>query len=215
MSDVKSKNTKDLIQSLSDELIPVRCMKHPFLRVLPWFIFAGVYVAASIVYLGMRGDMFEKLADPYFVFEMVMMFALSISAALASVWLCVPDMRGQKWMLAVPLTLFSGFIVWTALRFNMERYSMPDVHWHKCMTEAIIFGLIPGIAMSVLSMRGKTTRPFTLAFMNALSIGGLGYIGLRITCGSENIGHISFYHIFPYMVFGIIISMIGRYIYRW
>jgi len=215
MSDMTSKNTKDLIESLSADLEVIKPIAHPVFRVIPWVVFSVIYSVIIVKYLGMRSDIVPKMTDPYFLFEIVLVISMSLSAAIAAAWICVPDMRGQKWMIAVPFSLLFVFAMLIGIKAIVESYTAPGLFWHKCVTEATIFGVLPVLAIIVLTIRGKTTRPVMLSIMNVISVGGLAYAGLRLTCMSDNIGHVNTFHILPYLVFGLLISLIARRLYRW
>lgn len=204
-----------LIDGLSDEIKAVKVMAHPFKRAIPWIIISLLYLSVSIGLIGFRPDIGIKIGDANFVFEIILVLAMSIKAGLCAIWLCVPDMRGQKWMLAVPVSLFLSFIVWTGLRVLLEPMEILHMHWHTCYTAFIVFGAIPALMIFILSMAGRTTHPYILSGMNTLAVGGLGYIGLRLVCMSEDIGHALAYHILPFAVLGLVSSIIGRKIYHW
>lgn len=207
--------TDDLITSLSDDLIEIKIMPHPLKRVALWIAITLSYAAIILTFLSIRPDFSIKLNDPNFVFELIHIFSISISAMACSSWLCVPDMRGQKWMLAVPTTLFSGFIIHILLRSIMEHHELPSLYVHHCITNSTIFGVIPALLIITLSIKGKTTHPYIMSFMNTMAVGGLGYLGMRITCMADDIGHLYAYHLSPYILFAIVISLVGRRIYRW
>lgn len=208
-------NTESLITSLSDDLSEVKCMGHPMRRVALWAVLAVSYTVLMVVFFVIRPDFETKLHDPHYVFELTYILAISISSMVCSSWLCVPDMRGQKWMLAVPMTLFVVFTLQIVLRTAMESHEVPKFLVHHCMTDSIVFGVVPAFMIVLLSIKGKTTRPFAMSFMNALAVGSMGYLGLRVVCMSDDIGHLYAYHLLPYIIFGIVISMVGRRIYRW
>ncbi len=210
-----SVNTEKLIASLASDLEEVRCASHPLKKAMPWFVFAVFYVAFVVAVFGMRADFLDQIRNPTYVFEMLLVVLMSMSASLCSLWLCVPDMRGQKWMLAVPLSLFSVLVTWIVVRLTLSLDHMPEIVWHKCITEAIIFGLVPAVTLVLLASRGKTTQPKMMSFMNIIAIGGLGYIGLRLTCVSEDIGHILSFHFAPYIFIGALIALAGVKIFRW
>lgn len=207
--------TDALIDSLCGDLDHVCCLKHPAKRFINFLIFLTLYLVISISIIGIRGDIMLRLLDFTFSFEILLILSMSIFAALSSIWLCIPDMRQQKWLLAVTLTLFSTFTAWTILRMSLDSFVMPDHHWHACYLVSIIFGAIPALVIFVASIKGKTTHPLLLSAMNTLSIGGAGYIGLRLVCTSDDIGHICIFHILPYILFAFIASIIGRKIYCW
>ncbi|PCK00219.1 MAG: hypothetical protein COA45_00070 [Zetaproteobacteria bacterium] len=211
----KKQNTESLIASLSDNFSGIKVMPHPIRHLALWSVLAVSYTLLIIIFLKIRPDLSDKLENPNYIFELLQILAISISAAFCSSWLCVPDMRGQKWMLVVPITLFVAFSLQIILRTTMETHDLPHIYFHHCSMKSIIFGVIPAIALFLMSTRGKTTHPISMSLMNALAIGGMGYLGLRIICMSDNIGHLYGYHLLPYILFGIIISLVGRRIYRW
>lgn len=208
-------NTDNLIDSLASELQEVKCACHPLKTALPWFIFAIIYLAFAIAVLGIRPDFSDRLLDSSYLFELVLVMLMSISATFSSLWLCFPDMRGQRWMLAVPISLFAILMIWLGLRTTMHLDHAPHVYWSGCINEALIFGLLPALTLALLAARGKTTQPQMMSFMNTIAIGGLGYLGLRITCSMEDMGHIMIYHFAPYIFIGFAIAAAGIKIYRW
>ena len=214
MSD-KKQNTKDLIEELSGELTEVKVMRRPIDVALFWSALAITYIVVTITVLGVRGDIDNKIQDPVYIFELLHVIAISISAAICSACLRIPDIRGQKWMLAIPTSLFAAFVTWVALRLGLESYDMSGFGWGHCHSDSIAFGAIPAFMILFFSMRGKTTHPNMMSLMNILSVGAIGYLGLRITCASDDIGHLLGFHILPYLLFGIVISMVGKRIFRW
>ncbi len=207
--------TDKLIDKLSLDCEPRRLMPHPLKLAVPWVMFSFLYVVGVVFFQGFRTDIVQRLADPVFVFELVMASSLSISAALASIWLCIPDIRGQRWIIAVPTVLFAVFSFRLLLHVFLDSFHVPAIHWNLCYMSSLIYGVLPALAIIFLSMRGKTTHPVLMAFMVSISVGGVGYIGLRLVCSSEDIGHICCYHVLPYVLFGFLVSLLGYRLYRW
>lgn len=204
-----------LIDSLCVELSEVKVMQHPMKRVLPWLVLGVLYLIASVSYFDLRADIHLKLLQPHYWLELILIAGMAVTAALCSAWLCVPDMSGQRWMLAVPLTLLSVFLVWKGLRLALEDFAMPAAPWHICFFQAFVFGVIPGIMIFLLSARGRTTQPNMLCLMNALAFGGLGYIGLRLTTGAEDVGYTCVSQILPMILLCLTASLLARRLYRW
>ena len=208
--------TKQLIEALTEDLKPIKCLKHPLKRVLCWTLFTGIYVFLIIFYLGLRPDFIIKISsEPSYIFELFLAFAMSMSGAISSHWLCVPDMRGQNWMPVVSTTLFTVLFGWLFLQFSVEFNFLEQMHFSHCMIDGTLFGLIPAASIVFLSMRGKTTRPALMVFMNIIAACGIGYMGLRLTCGCDNTSHIVIHHILPYILMGGIIAVLGQKLYRW
>lgn len=207
--------TDALIDSLCAELKPCCKMRHPFWNVGGWLVFAFLYVVGTVYLQGFRIDIITKLHHVDFVFELSLVAAMSVSAAFCAMWLCVPDMRGQNWMVSVPFTLFAALVLLLGLRAGLNGFVMPEIQWCFCYKSSLLYGLIPAFTIFLISMKGKTTHPYLLAFMVSLAVGGLGYLGLRLVCLSEDIGHILIIHTLPYFLFGLVAALIGRRIYRW
>ncbi len=212
----ENNETQQLIEDLAGDLEPVERMNHPFKRALYWILFSGVYVALVIYYLGLRPDFTMKLgSDPAYIFELLLAFMMSMSGVMSSHWLCVPDMRGQNWMPVVSATLFTVLVGWLALQLSVEFNFLDHMHFSHCMLDGTIFGLIPAASIVFLSMRGKTTRPVLMVFMNIIAACGIGYLGLRLTCGCDDTSHIVIHHILPYVLMGGVIAALGQKLYRW
>lgn len=212
------KNAMDstaLIESLSDTLTPMKPMAHPFLRVLPWIFCGAFYTLVCVLVIGVRPDIQDKIVSPYFVYEILMMTFVGLSASFASSYLCVPDMRGVKWLAALPLTALGAFFLWIFTRSLAEPVSMPHVHWVNCFNDGIVLGFIPAIAMVIFVRKGATTAPRMMALMNTLAVAALGFIGLRFTCPLDTIGHAVITHLIPFMVLGILTGVLARRLYRW
>ena len=207
--------TNNIIDDLAAELEPVKALRHPFMRALPWLVFTVLYVLFGIFLLGVRGDFISKLNDSTYIFEMSLVLVMSISATMCSLWMCVPDMRGQKWLVATSLTLISVVLSWIITQAVMNIDHTPFGHWSHCFSDAVFFGLLPAASIVFMSMKGNTTQPYLMILMNVIAVSGLGYIGLRITCASDDIGHICVFHILPYIALGAFIGIIGRRFYRW
>ena len=213
---MNNQSVEACIDNLAEDLRPVRRFRHPFLRALPWIFVAFLYVTAVVQYLGVRPDLMStRISDPAFLFEAGMMLAISLSAALAALWLCVPDMRGRAWLPVVPLTLLSGFVFWCVVRAQTEGFAMPEIHWDHCFQDAALMGFLPAVVLVFMTAKGATTRPLTMAFMTVLAVGALGYVGLRFTCMLDTVAHAGLYHIFPFAVFGGVLGFAARRLYRW
>ena len=144
-----------------------------------------------------------------------MMALTGLSAALCAAFLCVPDMRGQKWLISVPFTFLAVFLLWIGLRSWVEGVDMPAIHMGHCMSDGFWMAGIPAAIMVFLSTRGATTRPYLSALMVTLAITAFGYIGLRATCMMDTVGHATIYHLIPFTVFGAVLGLIARRLYKW
>ncbi|MGB0718921.1 MAG: NrsF family protein [Bdellovibrionales bacterium] len=212
---MSKKSIDDLIGNLTQDLKPVKPMPCPVMRILPWIIATSVYVFILVYLTGVRHDAIAALGKPVFLFEIGLMAYIAISAAIASSFLSVPDMKGQQWVLTSSLTAFGVFMGWTVIRMFTEGFQTPQMHMDHCMGEGVFMAIIPVAALIFYMKRGCTTRPVMTAFMNVLAITGIGYIGLRFTCSMDVVEHATITHLLPYVVLGTLCGVLARRVYKW
>lgn len=174
-----------------------------------------LYIAAVVFFIGVRHDFATVIAIPIFQFELGLMLAVAISAAMASFWMRVPDMRGHQWMVAVPLSILFAYALWEGTNLLDTGMALPHRAWHHCAGESLLMIALPVLAMVFMGRKGSTTRPRLMGLMNAIAVSSAGYIGLRITCGAESMTHIGPFHILPYLVLGVVLGLAARRLYRW
>ena len=213
MSDTKIDN---LIDGLAKELEPVKPLAHPLQRMLPLIVVSILYVAAMIAMIGPREDFMPKMADEIsYVFEILLSLSIFISSAIALGWMSVPDMRGQTWMKAVPITLSGIFVLWAGLRIFFE-WDQPLVFkLQNCSLDGLFMTFLPVAALVFASRQGATTQPGWTSFITVLSFSGLGWAGLRFTCGANTFLQSFVVHFIPFIVLGVIFGLFARRIFRW
>ncbi len=205
----------DVIDGLSGDLQPVSVMRHPLSRALPSAMLCALYVFVVSFAIGFRADISDKFDEPLFVTEVLLSVFIAVSAAMASSWLCVPDMRGQKWLLAAPAVLFACMsLIYMNMTFA-QGYEVPHLEWHRCVYQGFYMVGLPLLAVLVMSRKGRTTHPFWMSLNNTLSVSMMGWVGLRFTCAADDVDHIFTYHFFPFVVVGFLLLLFARRIYRW
>lgn len=212
---MSNKSVDEMIDSLTDELQPLKPLAHPLLRVLP-FLIGGVFYTWFIVgYIGLRGDFAAKLVELNFLFENAIMMLLGLSSALCASWLCVPDMRGQRWMIPLPFTFGFIFLLWTVLRAYAEGMEWPSMHFDHCMESGLWIAAVPAALMAFLTARGASTQPLLSAAMTVMAVTAFAYIGLRFTCMMDTVGHATVYHLIPFVLLGTLIGVLARRLFKW
>ena len=214
MAKAKNKND-DLIKSLGEDLKPVKPLGCPARRTLPWIAFSALYAAIIIHYVGMRPDLVVKLHDGVFMFEIILVGITAILAAGASVYMSVPDMCGQKWLKPTALSFIAVFFLWAFTQWFSYGMPMPEPHWDHCINQSAIIALLPIAMLLYIAKRGTTTTPVMMSIMNVASVGALAYIALRLTCMVDDVGHIFFFHVIPFLIAGTLLGVMARKIYKW
>lgn len=213
MSDEK---LNSLIDGLADELEPVKPLAHPLMRMAPLIIVSIFYVGAMIAMLGPREDFMPKMMyEIDYVFEILLSLGIFISSAVALGWMSIPDMRGQTWMKAVPVALAGVFLLWAGLRIFFEWGEPLVFKLQNCSMDGLFMTFIPVAALVFTSRQGATTQPGWTSFMTVLSFSGLGWAGLRFTCGAGTFMQSFVIHFIPFIVMGVIFGLFARRIFRW
>lgn len=203
------------IDTLIQDLKPVSRLPSPFKRFWPWAVLTAAYLAACAIIIGTRPDLSIIISDKIYMFELAMALTIFMSAGLSSFFLSVPDMRGMQKILYVPVILLSGFMGWVFYASVSGPVLLPHFHWEHCMWAGLFMISVPLASVTYLSRKGSTTHPQLMMFMNILSTGALGYIGLRIICPLDNIGTSFYQHIFTYVLIGIVAGFAARKVLRW
>lgn len=209
------KLSEQLIEDLTGDLSSVRPLAHPAVRALPWFLLSVSYAFAVIAFLGLRPDLPYKLHSVEFLFETGLAFFTGASAALCALWMCVPDMRGRDWLPALPFTALGILLFWCVLKALTEGLNLPAPHWDHCFANGFLLGAFPAAFILFITRKGATTKPLMMAFMAVLAVGAFGYVGLRLTCMLDTIGHAGIYHVLPFVALGALFGLAARRVYRW
>jgi len=209
-------NIDDLINGLAEELEPTKPLAHPLARMAPLIVVCVLYVGAMISMLGPREDFMPKMMyEIDYLFEILLSLSIFISSAFALGWLSIPDMRGQTWVKAVPVTLSAVFVLWAGLRMFLE-YDQPLVFKiQNCSLDGLLMTFLPVAALVYTSRQGATTQPGWTSFMTVLSFSGLGWAGLRFTCGANTFLQSFVIHFIPFIAMGIVFGLFARRIFRW
>lgn len=209
------KNIDSLIEGLSGDLQCCKPLSCPFKRIAPWAILSAAYMAFIVFFIGIRDDLIDKSQDVLFLFEISLASVISITAAIASSFMCSPDMCERKWIPTVSITSAAIFLLWTIVRYSVEGIAYEDIHWDHCLEGGALIGILPAIALVLLIKKGKTTAPVMMVAMNTLAVSGLAYIAMRFACAVDTVGHSGIVQITPFIVSGLILGLLARKLYRW
>ncbi len=210
-----NKETDKLIGELCGGLKPVKKLPHPLARMALYFVLTAAYVAMIVWMYGPRHDWGDKVIHLNFLFEIGIATAIWISSMVAAAWLCIPDMRGQNWLNAVPVTLTAVLVFWATLRSSLEGLAFFPIQWGGCFKDGCMMGLVPFVLILIFSRQGATCRPYWMAVQNALSVTMAGWIGLRMTCTMNDMGAGFLHHFIPYMALGIAVGLLARRLFKW
>ncbi|MBN8521858.1 MAG: DUF1109 family protein [Alphaproteobacteria bacterium] len=172
------------------------------------------WVALMLPFYGVRYDWAEAITNPVFLLETGGVLFIWVTALMAASLLRVPDMGGQRFLLSLPLLMMGVIALWVLYRSLTEGMDL-EFSWHHCCENGIVFGAVPLLLLTYLSRMGTTTHPYLMALMNSLAVGSAGWVGLRLTCPMEDVGHGFIYHFLPFVMIGSLFVLLARRLFRW
>lgn len=178
-------------------------------------LISGGWVALLLGFTGVRPDWADVMHDPVFLLETGTVLVMWVLALIAASLLRVPDMAGQGWLLRAPMVLLGLMALWIVFRASSEGGIRLEINWHHCCSNGILYGVLPLVLLTFISRSGATTHPYWMAFMNALAVGSAGWVGLRLSCPMDDIGHGFVYHFIPFVLLGSLFMPLARRLFRW
>lgn len=207
---------EQLIAGLSKEAQPVKPAPHPYLLSLQWIGAAALYLMVTLALTGLRSDWRESFVEPWFVAEIVALFAFFIVTALGTALLAFPDLH-QKRRLAfapvVPAALFVAVILSAGLA-DTPPAPLPE-HSIECTCSILLTMLLPAL-WTFYSLRRYASTHYRLAGSIALlSAFSVGALWLRLHEVNDSIAHVVEWHYLPMLGIGLLGLWLGRLLLKW
>lgn len=207
--------TDNLLNELTDDLKPVKTLKHPMVGALVTSCVVLIYLSVVVSVLGIRPDLSDKLDEATYIYEILMAFSLGILGIISTSFSRFPDNYGCGWVQAVPFTLVSALLVWLGVKTSTHGLHLEPFHWEHCFTDALFLGFIPATALVALVKSGASTRPCLSMATIIVSVSALGWGALRLTCPLDTIEHSVFYHLAPFIIVGSVLGALARPLLKW
>lgn len=205
-----------LVETLSKDVQPVKPAPHPYLLSLQWIGAAAIYLIVTLALTGLRPDWRTSFVEPWFVAEIVALFALFIVSALGTALLAFPDLH-QKRLLAfaplLPAILFVAVILSAALA-DTPSAPLPE-HSIECTCSILLTMLLPAL-WTFYSLRRYASTHYRLAGSIALlSAFSVGALWLRLHEVNNSIAHVVEWHYLPMLGVGLLGLWVGRLLLKW
>ena len=209
-------NIEELLDSLAQDAAPVKPAPHPLTLSLVWVTAALVYVVLSLWISGLRPDLMQKLHEPWFVAEVVVLMLIFLATSLSAAVLAYPDLHQMNKAAWAPAGLFAIFmgILFFAWRADVPPAPLP-VHSFECTASITLFALLPAV-WTFLSMRKFASTHYrwagSVALLFAFSVGALW---LRLYELNDSIIHVMQWHYLPMLGIGLIGWWLGKRVLKW
>jgi hypothetical protein len=175
--------TEELIRTLAADCRQVRPLAHPAWRALAWFTISILYVGFIVALIGLRRDIFSKLADWKFITEVGAPLLTSMMAAAAA--FCAGCPGRPIWERFAPLPFLA---IWLGslgegcgsdwLVHGVAGLSIrPDL---KCFPMILAISIPPAVMIFAMTRRGAPIAPITTMGLAALAAAAMGATALRL-----------------------------------
>jgi hypothetical protein len=208
-----SRNTQELIDSLSRDLSPVRPLRQPLIRTALWVALLVPYTGLVIIVLGFLLKRPISTLDRPFLMEQTFALLTGISAAMAAFTSVIPG-RNRSYLLwpLLPLIAWLGTLGKSCLATGPLAITGHNV-W--CFPFVIILGIAPAIVLWKMLRRGAPLTPNVTAGLGALAAAGVGNFCVRLIHQEDVTLMLLFWHVGGVFLLSILSGTAGRYLLNW
>lgn len=168
--------TPDLIDSLANNLPPVRRLRPPLVRASCWLALGAMVVALLAISQGIRPDLLAKLHDPDFCLGLVGALLTGIFSAAAAFMLGLPDRSRLWWLLPLPgLGLWLSTIGHQCLTdwISIEPGSIHLGEAARCFATLVLTSLPLSLAMLLMLRYAAPLRPTAATLTGSLAVAAI------------------------------------------
>ena len=184
-----------------------------------WLILSALWLAIMIAHAGLRPDLADKLAQPFYIPELILLLVVAITAALTALCLSRPDGLQIKWIKFAP---FGFLIAWAiAAFFDMAPMGTPrlteimDPRQFDCVGCILTCCLPPAIAMFFIVRMGAPTHSGQAGAIAAFSATALAYFCMRLIEANDHPLHLLIWHALPVLILSLVGLLAGKAFLRW
>lgn len=176
-------DTDTLAARLVADLAPVRPIAWPMVRLAAWLLVSLAAVGAIAWLMGLRPDLAERLADPWFLAEEGAAFLTALVAGYAALCAGLPNEPGWKlwvpwaalglWLATLGQQCWDAWIALGPAGLVLRQDAM-------CAPAIAMGALVPAVAIVALLRRGTVVRGGRACLLGALAAAALAALALRL-----------------------------------
>ncbi len=210
--------TEELITKLSNEQSK-KTLRSPRYYA-SWLLVTLILYAIFIqFYLGLRSDLSVQLLKKKFVLEIFLLASLSVTSAIASIFLIYPDQYQKKLLIKIPNFLFAIIIALIAAQLLLPSESLALItansHNIECSICIAAVAIIPSLLVFNLIKKGAATSFKKAGFFAILTTTSIGCITLRLAENNDAAMHLLVWHYLPTLLFSCLGALAGKYFLKW
>lgn len=205
--------TDRLIARLADDLVPVRRLARPGVRLARWLLISLPAVALVAWMFGLRPDLAARLADPGFMMAEGAAMLTALVGTYAALCAGLPDEPGWKlWLPLAPMALWLAVIgrQCLAVLVQVGPHGLRVSSDMMCVPAIAIGGLVPALAIVTMLRRGGHFRTTHACLCGALGAAALGAAALRLYHPEDAAIMVLVWQLGSVAVLSLIAGAIGR-----
>jgi len=208
-------DTEQLIKSLSVERGTARRATIPSRILWQWLLVSVASVVVMLAIFGLRDDLREKLADGFFVAEILTLSAITISMAFAAAIYSFPDLYQRKYSLLIQPIALSSFAISLVFASMGGSNAPAPAHDFICLFCITLFSMFPAVWMFVLLRKQATTHQKIAGCTALLAACSIGALTLRLSEKTDSIEHLILWHYLPMLGYALIGAWLGKKFLKW
>ena len=213
--------TDQLIESLAHETKPVTPMRSPVKLALRLGAVLLLYALVTGYVLGLRPDLAMQLQRPFYLMEILLLAAISLSSLWACVHLAFPDQYQRRIVTQLPILAFGGLSIILAVQgflphdVRMVIPSPETAHGMECTLCIASVAIIPSALVLMFLRQGASVHPRAAGAYAVLAAAGIGCLMLRLSEANDSLAHLITWHYLPTLLFAIVGTGIGKWLLKW
>lgn len=212
--------TNQIINKLSADLTPVKVIKSANSRAAKWLVAGFCYVAILCSFLGLRFDIAEKITQPLFISEIIIVSLGAVLAGLSAAYLSTPDSYQKpfiKWFATLPFLALTLIIMYQFFdqQTTIGKPINSTLNTYQCFVDMLLFAVFPAILMLFYMKKGATTDYDSSGYTLGLSAVNFSYLTLRLIEPNDVMPHIILCHYMPMLITIVMSVLIGRTLLKW
>jgi hypothetical protein len=210
--------TEELIERLAAEARPIRRLPPPSRRLALWLAITLPSVAAVVLTMGPRPDLWPIVMERRFQIEQAAAFATALAAAFAAFSAVIP---GRSWwpfaLPVLPLAVWVGSLSLDCIGLLIDAGPAAlRIEWDwVCLPAIATVGAVPAIAIVVMLRRGAPVMPCTAVAFGALAAGALGNFGLRLFHAQDASLMVLVWQFGSVVLLTVMAGCVGRHLLPW
>lgn len=216
---MSTKNNKDLIKDLTDDLKPVKPLMGCYPRILMFILASYCLVFGAIVWFGFRSDISVLYNNHALLIQLFLLLIAGLMATAATFRLAVPCEhvgKGNYVLIGMATAIIIGVSAYCAMMGdpNDLNHLNQAMIWGRIKRIALI-SLLPTLLMVYMMRRARPVHASLVGFSSFMAISSLSVTGCKLSCPIDSLYINLVWHYLPIIVISVLGYIIGRYLYKW